>query len=129
MHRTSIYILYFPIYPGYISSHSPNIIIDTGVNNSLREFAALLDLVNVLVTGDTLALHLSNALKKKVVAIFGPTSADEIYLYHGTKILPSVVCQCYYKGKCEATTSCMESISPSMVCDAIVKLLKNSHLK
>jgi len=103
----------------YIKRHSPIPVVATGTNNSLREFAALLDLVDVLVTGDTLALHFGNALGKKVVALFGPTSSAEAYLTHGEKILPTQECQCYYKKQCDSKPNCMESISANLVFDAI----------
>jgi ADP-heptose:LPS heptosyltransferase len=51
----------------------PNVI-DTGCNNSLREFFALADLSDIMITGDTMALHAATALKKKVICLFGPTS-------------------------------------------------------
>ena len=40
-------------------------LIDTGCSNSVREFGALLSLCDILVTGDTMALHVALALKKE----------------------------------------------------------------
>ena len=77
-------------------------IIDAGCNNSLMEFASLIDLCDILVTSDSLALHIGTALKKKVVAFFCPTSSAEIELYgRGTKIIPKKGCLCCYKSKCD----------------------------
>lgn len=65
-------------------------IIDAGCNNSLLNFAALINLCNIVVVSDSLALHIVIALKKKVVVFFGVTSADEIELYgRGTKLIAS----------------------------------------
>ncbi len=76
-------------------------IIDAGCNNSLIEFASLVNLCNILVTSDSLALHIGTALRKKVVAFFAPTSPAEIELYgRGIKILPKRGCICCYKSKC-----------------------------
>ena len=44
--------------------------IPTGTENTLRQFASLVGLADVLVTGDTLALHVAVALGKKLVAYF-----------------------------------------------------------
>ena len=60
-------------------------IIDAGHNNSLLEFAALINLCNILITSDSLALNIGVALKKNVIAFFGPTSATEIGLYGNGK--------------------------------------------
>jgi heptosyltransferase-2 len=55
---------------------------------SALEFAALVDLCKVVVTSDSLALHVALALGKRVVAFFYPTSAAEIELYgRGVKVL------------------------------------------
>ena len=40
-------------------------VIDTGCDNSLLEFAAIVDLCDVVITADTLALHIATALAKK----------------------------------------------------------------
>lgn len=56
-------------------------VIDSGCENTLGQFAALVNLCDVVVTGDTITLHIAIALKKKVVALFGPTCAQEIELY------------------------------------------------
>jgi len=50
-------------------------IVDTGTENSLRQFFALVTLSDVFITGDTLALHAAAALQKKIIALIGPTSA------------------------------------------------------
>ena len=85
--------------------------IPTGTENTLRQFASLVGLADVLVTGDTLALHVAVALGKKLVAYFGPTSDAEIELYgSGEKVLPSRPCQCYYQEKCTAQVSCMDHL-------------------
>src|SRR3989338_7610503 len=77
-------------------------IIDAGCNNSLMEFASLVNLCNVLVTSDSLALHIGTALKKKVVAFFFPTSSSEIELFSmGIKIIGKGKDYCSYKPKCD----------------------------
>ena len=76
-------------------------IIDAGCNNSIMEFASLVNLCNVLITSDSLALHIGTALKKKIVAFFYPTSANEIELYgRGIKIIGKGKSYCSYETKC-----------------------------
>lgn len=66
-------------------------IIDAGCNNSLMEFASLVNLCSVIVTSDSLALHIGIGLKKKIVVFFGPTSSTEIELFsRGKKIIPKL---------------------------------------
>ena len=76
-------------------------IIDTGCDNSLMEFASLVNLCDVLVTSDSLAMHIGTALKKKIVACFYPTSSSEIELYNkGIKIIGKGNSYCSYRTKC-----------------------------
>jgi len=100
------------------------IFIDAGCRNDLRTFFALLNLSDLLVSSDTLALHAAVALEKPVVALFGPTSATEIDLYgRGEKVIAPVPCQCCYRPDCDIKPTCMESIEPGTVFAAVEKLL------
>lgn len=59
--------------------------------NDLRRGICHIAACDVVVTGDTAALHLALALGRYVVAWFGPTAHAEIDLFdHGEKILTSV---------------------------------------
>jgi len=95
-------------------------VIDTGSNNSLRQFFALVELSDVFVTGDTLGLHAATALDKKIVCLFGPTSSNEIEDYGRiTKITPPLDCLVCYKMRCDYSPTCMDLISVEMVFDAL----------
>jgi heptosyltransferase-2 len=110
----------------WLMSCAGDILVDTGCRNSVREFFSLLDLCDLIVTSDTLALHAATGLKKKVVALFGPTSAAEIELYgRGEKVVAPVPCRCCYLQDCRVQPNCMESITPELVLSAIRKLLKS----
>lgn len=97
-------------------------LIDTGTNNSLRHFFSLLDLCDVLVTSDTMALHAATALKKKIVCLFGPTSNTEIEDYGRIeKVIPDLDCLVCYKPKCDFEITCMGSITSDMVYDKVME--------
>lgn len=99
-------------------------VINSGWNNPVKTFFALLNLCDVVVTADTLALHAAIGLKKKVVALFGPTSLSEIEMYgRGLKIKAPVECYCCYKRECSLYPMCMERIKPEDVFKAVKKLL------
>lgn len=99
-------------------------VINTGCSNSIREFAALLDLSTIVVTGDTLALHIAIALQKETVVIVGPTSANELDLYgKGIKMSASMPCLCCYKVSCDNKPDCMMNLSPERVFSAIESML------
>ena len=96
-------------------------LIDTETNNSLRQFFSLLDLSDVLVTSDTMALHAATALNKKIVCLFGPTSYSEIEDYGRIeKVIPDLECLVCYKTLCDFEVTCMGSITPEMVYNKVV---------
>jgi len=94
-------------------------IYNTGNDNSLLEFAGFISMMDVIVCSDTLAMHLAIALKKKVVALFGPTCPQEIDLYgRGIKIFAGADCAPCYKQTCPEG-KCMKAITPERVLEAI----------
>ncbi|MEW6684972.1 MAG: glycosyltransferase family 9 protein [Candidatus Edwardsbacteria bacterium] len=99
-------------------------IIDTGCENTLRQFASLINCCNLIVSGDTTAMHLAIALKRPVVALFGPTCSQEIDLYgKGKKIVADVKCAPCYKAKCKKM-DCMQNITVEQVFTAIGELIR-----
>lgn len=99
-------------------------VIDTGTENTLRQFFALLDLSDIILTGDTLGLHAAAALKKQVICLFGPTSSAEIEDYGRiTKVIPEMECLVCYKPVCDFVPNCMDLIAPANVESIIRKIL------
>jgi len=101
-------------------------IFSAGTDLSYGRFAATVQSCQVLVTGDTLALHVATARGVPVVVLFGPTSAAEIELYgEGVKIqpegLPCLVC---YLPDCDVKPHCQELISVDRVVLAVETLLR-----
>lgn len=99
-------------------------VFNVNTKRSVREFGAMLNRCDVLVTGDTLGMHVALALGKKLVVIFGPTSNAEIELYgRGMKIVSDVACRSFYRPECTAEPCCIQSIRSDTVLDAVEKLL------
>lgn len=91
----------------------------------IRDYVEDINSCRVVVSGDTLALHLALALNKKVVSLFGPTSPYEIELYgQGKKLYSDRGCiACYQKINCEKKPNCMECITVDTVYNAAKELL------
>jgi len=78
----------------------------------------------VVVAGDTLAMHLSLALRQRTVVLFGPTSSAEIEMYGlGEKIVPHMDCLSCYKPTCDFVPNCMDLITTDMVEAAVERQL------
>ncbi|MCX5705912.1 MAG: glycosyltransferase family 9 protein [Candidatus Omnitrophica bacterium] len=82
----------------------------------------------MIVTADSLGLHICLALGKSVIALFGPTSYREIYFYNcGSFILPESDYRCIpcLKPLCKRKKQCMEFIMPETVKERIEYEFKN----
>lgn len=99
---------------------------NTGNSNRLKEFASLINSCHIIVTADTTALHIAIALKVPVIALFGSTCHQEIFLYgRGEKIVSDFPCSPCYKSKCSIKPNCMESITASQLLYKIHRLLSS----
>lgn len=99
-------------------------LIDAGCDNPVRQFAAIVAACDVVICGDTLAMHLALALGRRTVALFGPTSSAEIEMYGlGEKIVPAMDCLACYKTRCDFIPNCMDLISTEMVEAAVERQL------
>ena len=106
-----------------IEKNSKHKVYNTGNDNSLLEFAGFLSKMDIVVTSDTLGMHLAIALGKKVIALFGSTCPQEIDLYdRGVKLYAGVDCSPCYKQTCD-DMKCMEKITPEKVFEEIQKLV------
>ncbi len=86
-------------------------IYSAGCDNTLREFASIVKYCDVVISGDTLAMHIGIALDRYVIAVFGPTCSQEIELYgNGEKIVSDMDCSPCYKKKCTKKHDCMSVI-------------------
>lgn len=104
-------------------------LIDTGCSNPMEKFAGILNCCDIIVSSDTLALHLSIALGKRIVALFGSTCAQEIDLYgQGEKLVSLPECAPCYKKECpnkdEKYMVCMKNLTPDNIVDAINRQIK-----
>jgi heptosyltransferase-2 len=85
--------------------------LDGGTDNGLLEFAALLELLDLLLTSDSLALHLGVARGTRTVAFFAPTSAAEIELYGlGEKVVSTAPDTCSYQPDVDTSTLTVERL-------------------
>lgn len=90
--------------------------IDAGVDHDVLEFAALVDRLDVLLSSDSLALHIAVARRVPVVSFFAPTSAAEIELYGlGTKVASTAPDACSYRPDADTTTLTVERLAPPVL--------------
>lgn len=97
--------------------------------DSIEDYIEWINSVGLLVTNDSLGLHIAHALGKKIVALFGPTLSNEVYIKDGVKLLPEPKPDCLpcLSTRCvRGARSCLYDIKPSRVFEAMEGLLAES---
>ena len=96
----------------------------------LLDFCALLARCRLVITGDTLGMHIAIAMKVNTLVLFGPTCSQEIDLYGlGEKIVSTIGCAPCYKSVCPETVTCMDLISVEQVRKSVLNLLGTPALE
>lgn len=106
-----------------IAAANPDRCLDLTGQTSLQETIEWVRLSELMITNDTGPMHIAAALRKPVVALFGPTDPDGTGPYGQRqnviqmRDLPCVPCM---KGYCSyhEPLACLKNISPSMVFEA-----------
>jgi ADP-heptose:LPS heptosyltransferase len=89
---------------------------DKGLRDGLESVAAC----DVVLTGDSLGMHMAISQQKRVIAWFGPTCAHEIELYgRGEAILTKSPCSPCWKRSCDKAVMCYDQVSLEELVHAI----------
>jgi heptosyltransferase-2 len=111
-----------------ISERFMDRLIDGGCDNSPDDFVGLLMACDAIVSADSLPMHLGIALGRRVVALFGPTSATEVEVGRlGEKIIAEIECSPCYLTVCDKTSDghplCMDQTGAELVAAALERVL------
>ncbi len=97
-------------------------LVDT--SSSPRLFAAAIASCDIVITSDSLALHLATVVGTPVVAFFGPTPAPEIELFGGHKVVPPMKCISCLLHDCDVPVPCSSRFDLDEICAATKRLLR-----
>lgn len=101
---------------------------DSGSNNSLETFFAIVEQCDLVLSADSLAMHAAIALNRPLVAWFGPTCHQEVDLFGlGEKIVTDFSCSPCYLKVCPKPVTCMEAMSAEIVFHAVKKLIQTQN--
>ncbi len=106
-------------------------VIDTGCDQEMLQFAALLSFCDVSVSADSFVFHVAVAMETHVVGLFGPTPPQEMAIFgRGRKLVTDMDCApCYIRRPedCPHGVACMRGLSPDMVADATLEVLAEAR--
>jgi heptosyltransferase-2 len=95
----------------------------TACKQGLRSGISSVAACDMIVSGDSLGMHLGVGLKKPVVAWFGMTCHQEIDLYgRGIKVLSSVPCRPCWQSSCDLETKCFRELPWSSMAGAVAEM-------
>ncbi len=90
--------------------------------SGLRDGLVSVQACDLIISGDSLGMHLGIALKKFVVAWFGPTCEQEIDLFdRGAKVLSKAPCGPCWKRSCQKETMCYDLVYLSEIIASVEK--------
>ncbi|MEN0060099.1 MAG: glycosyltransferase family 9 protein, partial [Bdellovibrio sp.] len=102
-------------------------VISSETQSGLRDGLVSVAACDVVITGDSLGMHMAISQQKHVVAWFGPTCAHEIDLYdRGSHILTQSPCSPCWKRTCENAVMCYDQVSLEEMIDAVKSCRANS---
>ncbi len=102
-------------------------VISTATESGLRDGLISVAACDVVITGDSLGMHMAISQGKQVVAWFGPTCAHEIDLYdRGVSILTQSPCSPCWKRACEKNIMCYDQVSLQEIVHAVESCRTNS---
>lgn len=93
---------------------------DLGLRDGMISVAAC----DLIVSGDSLGLHLALGFQKPVVAWFGPTCRQEIDLFGGIAIQTQASCAPCWKRECSKPVMCYDQVNFDHMAKAVQKLLE-----
>jgi heptosyltransferase-2 len=121
---------YFPVLLGGEDEHQMNTVYfkETGSyypgHYPVKEFIAIVNNCDLIVTAVSMSLHIAAGLGKQVVLFNNIFNKNEFELYgNGVILEPESGCDCYFGSKCSRTRHCMLDIKPIVVFEAIKNLV------
>jgi heptosyltransferase-3 len=95
---------------------------------SLKELAALIEVAKLLITVDSVPLHMASALKTSVVVMFGPTSEQTWAPWQHPEsrvVTAKVPCRPCYMAGCGGSyrSDCLDKITAKEILSAVYELL------
>lgn len=106
-----------------IKASAEDKVIETPTTEGLRRGILYENLCDLVVTGDTLGMHLAIGLKKQVVAWFSISCSVEIELYgRGEAVQSPRECSPCWRKQCERPL-CLEELDTGTICAAIERIM------
>lgn len=103
-------------------------VIETPCDEGLRRGIQYMALADVVVSGDSLGMHLAIGLKKRAAVWFGLTCEQEIDLFdRGVKVLSKIDCRPCWRKSCDKPVKCFETVDRDELLSAIGEMINSTR--
>lgn len=110
---------------GRLSQKGYSISWQQGTKN-LNDYMDWINSCRMIITNDSLGLHLAFMFKKKLIGLFGPTDPNEVYFYYGCKLIKSPT-KCHLMpccaAKCQTGLYCMRDIEAETIEHSVIEIM------
>ena len=94
-------------------------VLPTPTDKGLRDGLVSMEACDVIISGDSLGMHMGISLNKWIIAWFGPTCAHEIDLFdRGERIITSASCSPCWKRSCSKDPMCYDLVDFDKIVDS-----------
>jgi heptosyltransferase-2 len=97
---------------------------------NLHEYMDWINSCDLLISNDSLGMHLAFTLEKKVIGLFGPTDSSEVFCYGNSRLILSPT-DCPLRpclaNRCESGLFCMSHVIPQQIEEFAIELLQCSQ--
>jgi len=95
-------------------------VLQSPTGEGLRDGIVSVGACDIVVTGDSLGMHLAIALGKWTVAWFGPTCAHEVDFYdRGVPVVTQASCSPCWKRSCDKSPMCYDMVSVEALLEGV----------
>jgi len=104
-------------------------VVTTPTTDGLRRGICYENVCDVVITGDSLGMHIAIALRKFVIVWFGVSCPQEIDLFErGIKLVPEgLACSPCWKRECPYDLECIQIIDLERIVDKVDRLVPNGN--
>ncbi len=96
-----------------------------GKTGSIKDLASLMNLSDLVICVDSAPMHMASALKKNLIALFGPTDPDKLLIQNKN----SIAIKAESKSEAKTQTEPCVQIQPDIVFRTAMDLLKQASIQ
>ncbi len=109
-----------------LSEKYPDQVLNTPTTEGIRRGFAYVDICDIVITADSLGMHMAIALRKNIIGWFNVTCSQEIEIFgRGEKLVSEVECSPCWKQECDKGLICHEENITNSIIESVKRILNS----